>query len=80
MTVHDAELIADAVVRKQMRMAAPVLNRDDAMLLAGRGSSTAFNRWCQAYGVPPQKDGRYARIVIERALNKEAKAKLRKSA
>lgn len=69
------DALAEAMARRQNRMAAPVLNLDEAMHLVGKRTPSAFCRWCQAYGVTRCSQGRYSRRALEHGLNKEARAR-----
>lgn len=69
------EALADEIVRKQARLSAPVLNVDEAMLMVGKRSPSAFGRWCQEHGVKGCGQGRYARRELQGGLNREARGR-----
>lgn len=62
-------MVAD-LHRAQLRP--PVVDKSEAMRLAGIGSSAAWHRWCKEHGVRKCSPRGYARHVIMRALEREA--------
>jgi len=76
MTQEEMKIIARMTAEYLEAVRAPVISRDAAMMMIGRRSSSAFNRWIERYytaEVP--RDGRYVRRLLERGLNKEAAEK-----
>jgi len=51
-----------------------VLNRCDAKTYVGKASDDAFDAWRKRWKVAACSHGRYARRVLDRALEKEARS------
>lgn len=73
------EALADEIVRRQARMACPVLNVDEAMAMVGKRSSSSFNEWCKKFKVKGCGQGRYARQALQAGLNREARGRVKKA-
>lgn len=70
---QDIDALAEAVVRKQQRYLAPVLNADEAMAYVGKDGEQSFRRWRKKWRVPMCADGRYARRELDAGMNREAR-------
>lgn len=67
--------VAQLVLEANQAQRRPVLTRAEARAYVGKESDSAFDRWAAAWHVVPCAHGRYARGHLDRALEREAKAR-----
>lgn len=75
LSTEDIDALSSAIAEKQQAYERPVLPLSVAMAYVGKRSESAFYRWADKWGVKPCDTGRFSRTAIDRALNKEAKAR-----
>lgn len=52
-----------------------VMGRSLAMIFTAKHSDSAFDRWCNQYGVKPLTRGRYSKASLQIGLNREQRGR-----